>query len=120
VTTEPGGSPSPEPATAWSIVPVEGGDDEVGLPGFLRGTVFDGGASGWALRNDGPHAARRVELLAEDPEQPLEGVLAWDRIEPGEQVPFRAGRRLMTDNELRVRWFQASEESRYWRKLRLG
>lgn len=110
---------APEAGTGWSILPGPADPDAQGLPAFLRGTVFTGSTAAWLLRNDGPEAARRVELLPEDPEQPLDGPLGWDAIAPGESVAFRAGRRLFGDNVLRVRWFQRREDSRYWRLVAL-
>jgi hypothetical protein len=109
-----------EEATAWSVVADRDDEGEGGLPGFLRGTVLSGSSTtGWLLRNDGPHPARRVELLPEDPEQLVEGPLRWDEIPAGGTVAFRAGRRLLTDNGFRLRWFQQRDDSRYWRIVNL-
>lgn len=106
-------------ATAWSVGADPAEPTAQGMPGFLRGTLFAGSSASWTLRNDGPHAARRVELLPEDPEQLVDGLLAWDLVEPGTTVTFRAGRRLFSDNAFRLRWFQQREDSRYWRLIEL-
>ncbi|GMA29700.1 hypothetical protein [Arenivirga flava] len=107
--------PAEEP-TVWSVVADPDEERIAGMPAFLRGTMFGGTGPtvGWLLRNEGPHAARRVELLPEDPEQPVDGPLRWESVPAGGSVPFRAGRRL-----LRLRWFQRREDSRYWRLVAL-
>lgn len=109
-----------ESPTAWSVVADPDEERVPGMPGFLRGTVLSGSSTtGWLLRNDGPHPARRVELLPEDPEQIVDGPLQWESVPAGGSVPFRAGRRLLTDNLFRVRWFQQREDARHWRLVGL-
>lgn len=116
-----GGAPSPvDPGalvTTWHLAVDAAFKKESGIPEATFATGFYLKPMRFLLANRGPHDALHVELVPGEPKQELEGKTSWERIGVKEYAVFTATRRLMTDNRIRVQWFQDDPEKRYFTTL---